>query len=57
MLNRILESLNDSAFAFNQDEGKYSFISNNVIHLTGYDHSDFKKDEELLNSIIDPRDM
>jgi PAS domain S-box-containing protein len=57
MLNRILESLNDCAFAFNQDEVKYSFISNNVIHLTGYAHSDFSKDEGLLSAIIDPRDM
>ena len=57
MLNRILETLNDCAFAFNQDEAKYSFISNNVKDMTGYDGIDFKKDSGLLSRLTDPRDI
>jgi PAS domain S-box-containing protein len=56
MLNRILETLNDCAFAFNQDEGKYVFISNCVKDVTGYDSDDFKQSTGLLEGIIDARD-
>jgi len=56
MLNRILGALHDYALAFNQHEGKYSFISENISELTGYSVSDFEHDTELMNKLIDPRD-
>jgi len=57
MLNRILTALDDHALAFNQDEGKYSFISANVHELTGYDSAAFDDDIDLWRRIIDARDI
>jgi len=56
MLNRILGALHDYALAFNEDEGRYSFVSENINELSGYPSVDFKNDSDLLNRIIDPRD-
>jgi PAS domain S-box-containing protein len=57
MLNHILATLNDYVLAFNQDENKYSFISNNIAELAGYSPEDFEKDHNLWQQLIDPRDV
>jgi len=57
MLNRILTALDDHAFAFNQVEGKYSFISANIRELTGYEGAEFENDINLWRRLIDPRDI
>ncbi len=57
MLNHILAALNDYAFALNQDEGNYSYISNNIADLSGYEPIDFKNNPALWLSLIDPRDI
>ena len=56
MLNRILETMNDCAFAFDQDKNEYVFISDCVKDITGYDSSDFKNDTGLFLKITDARD-
>ncbi|WP_461448910.1 PAS domain S-box protein [Mucilaginibacter sp.] len=57
MLNHILAALNDYTFAFNQDEGYYSYISDNIAELAGYSNFDFENDTNLWFSIIDGRDI
>lgn len=57
MLNHILSALNDYAFAFNQDEGKYTYISDNISDLAGYEPSEFKSNPCLWFSLIDARDI
>lgn len=56
MLNHVLATLNDYVLAYNQDENKYSFISNNIAELAGYSAEEFEKDQQLWQSLIDPRD-
>jgi PAS domain S-box-containing protein len=57
MLNHILAALNDYTFAFNQDEGSYSYISENIAELAGYNVLDFETDTCLWFSLIDARDI
>jgi PAS domain S-box-containing protein len=57
MLNHILTALDDYALAFDQNEGKYTFISANVAELAGYDSDAFKNNLDLWQSIIDARDI
>src|ERR1700761_5428622 len=56
MLNHILATLNDYVLAFDEDENKYSFISNNIAALTGYTAAEFENDHGLWQRLIDPRD-
>lgn len=56
MLNHILAILNDYVLAFNQDENKYSFISNNIAGLAEYGPHDFESNHDLWHQLIDPRD-
>ena len=57
MLNHILAALNDYAFALNQDEGNYSYISSNIADLSGYKPIEFENNESLWFSLIDERDI
>jgi len=57
MLNHILAALNDYAFAFNQDEGTYSYISDNIAGLAGYNPDDYRTNTCLWSSLIDNRDI
>ena len=57
MLNHILAALNDYAFALNQDEGNYSYISSNIVDLSGYEAIEFDNDPCLWFSLIDNRDI
>ncbi|WP_158990945.1 PAS domain S-box protein [Mucilaginibacter sp. L196] len=57
MLNHILAALNDYAFALNQDEGNYSYISSNIADLSGYEPIKFENNASLWFSLIDPRDI
>ena len=57
MLNHILAALNDYAFALNQDEGNYSYISSNIADLSGYEPIEFENNACLWFSIIDSRDI
>jgi len=57
MLNHILAALNDYAFALNQDEGNYSYISSNIVDLSGYESIEFEHDACLWFSLIDERDI
>jgi len=57
MLNRILTALDDHALAFNQHEGKYSFISADIRELTGYEKAAFESDVNLWHRLIDARDI
>ena len=57
MLNRILTTLDDHAFAFNRDEGRYTFISANIHELTGYASNAFDSDIYLWRRLIDARDI
>ncbi|WP_179412447.1 PAS domain S-box protein [Mucilaginibacter sp. E4BP6] len=57
MLNHILAALNDYAFAFNQDEGNYTYISGNIADLAGYEPAEFKDNTCLWFSLIDNRDI
>ncbi|MGN6179824.1 MAG: PAS domain S-box protein [Mucilaginibacter sp.] len=56
MLNHILATINDYVLAFNQDENRYLFISNNIAELAGYSAADFEKNHDLWQQSIDPRD-
>lgn len=56
MLSHILATLNDYVLAFNQDENKYLFISNNIAELAGYSATDFETDHSLWQRLTDPRD-
>lgn len=56
MLNHILATLNDYVLAFNQDENKYLFISNNISELAGYSAAEFEKNHNLWPQLTDPRD-
>jgi PAS domain S-box-containing protein len=57
MLNHILATLNDYAFALNQDEGNYSYISSNIADLSGFEPIDFENNACLWFSLIDHRDI
>jgi PAS domain S-box-containing protein len=57
MLNHILAALNDYTFAFNQDEGRYSYISDNIVELAGYNTLDFGENTNLWFSLVDERDI
>ncbi|MHB8205867.1 PAS domain S-box protein [Mucilaginibacter sp.] len=57
MLNHILAALNDYAFAFNQDECAYSYISSNIVELSGYESVEFENNPGLWFSLIDSRDI
>jgi PAS domain S-box-containing protein len=57
MLNHILAALNDYAFALNQDEGDYSYISSNIVNLSGYESIEFENNPCLWFSLIDGRDI
>jgi len=56
MLNHILSTLNDYVLAFDQDENKYLFISNNIAELAGYSAEEFEKDHTLWQRLADLRD-
>lgn len=56
MLDHIPAALNDYVLVFNQDENKYSFISDNISELAGYSAEDFEKNHDLWRQLIDPRD-
>lgn len=57
MLNRILAALNDYVFALNQDDGNYTYVSDNIADLTGYEHAAFISDTCLWFKLIDNRDI
>ena len=57
MLNHILAALNDYAFALNQDEGNYSYISSNIADLSGHKPIEFENNASLWFSLIDERDI
>jgi len=57
MLNHILAALNDYTFAFNQDAGSYSYISDNIAELAGYNNNDFETNTCLWFSLVDERDI
>jgi PAS domain S-box-containing protein len=56
MLNHILATLNDYVLAFDQDEDRYLFISNNIAELAGYSAEEFEKDHTLWQRLADLRD-
>ena len=56
MLNHILATLNDYVLAFDQDEDRYLFISNNIAELAGYSAEEFEKDHTLWQQLADLRD-